>query len=54
MYFGYRISASQRLRITWTTKFLDAVVYIGVSLESISMTSAEFEAEVEEIACHEE
>jgi hypothetical protein len=54
MYFGCRISASQGRRITWMTKFPDAVVYIGVSLESISMMSAEFETETEEITCHEE
>jgi hypothetical protein len=45
MYFGYRISASQGLRIAWMTKFLSAVTYIDVFLENISMISAEFEAE---------
>jgi hypothetical protein len=34
------------------TNFLDAVVYIGVSFRSISMSSARFEVETEEIACH--
>jgi hypothetical protein len=51
MYFGYGISACQGRRIAWMTRFLDAVVYIGASLGSVSMMFAEFEAETEEIAC---